>query len=181
MSSIVASAVGSESKMRDTTFLIIGYGNPSRGDDGLGPALAARLECLQVPGVTVEIDYQLSIEHAALAAEHDVVVFADASIDAGAPFHFDPVDETPATACTTHSVTPGQVLGLARTCFSATPRGYLLGIRARALDGFEEGLTPDAQAGLEAALAHLLRFIDEHARVERGVDTSRTETADARR
>ena len=41
--------------------LVIGYGNPGRRDDGLGPALAARLEALALPGVTVESDFQLAI------------------------------------------------------------------------------------------------------------------------
>jgi hydrogenase maturation protease len=150
--------------MRDATVLVIGYGNPARGDDGLGPALAARLEQLRVPGVTVEADYQLSLEHAALAAEHEVVIFADASTRTDGPFWFGPIGATPMTSHTSHFMTPGQVLGLARSCFGATPRGYLLGIRGRALEGFEEGLSPEAHADLEAALAHLQRFICEHSR-----------------
>jgi Ni,Fe-hydrogenase maturation factor len=68
------------------------------------------------------------------------------------------------TSHTSHFMTPGQVLGLARSCFGATPRGFLLGIRGRALEGFEEGLSPEAHADLEAALAHLQRFIREHSR-----------------
>jgi hypothetical protein len=66
--------------------LVIGYGNPGRADDGLGPALATALEALRIPGLTVESDYQLSIEHAAMAAEHDIVVFADADPLADGPF-----------------------------------------------------------------------------------------------
>ncbi len=150
--------------MRDATVLVIGYGNPARGDDGLGPALAARLEQLQLRGVTVEADYQLSLEHAALAAEHEVVVFADASTRTDGPFSFGPVEPTPMTSHTSHFMTPGQVLGLARSCFGATPRGYLLGIRGRALEGFEEGLSTEAHAALEVALEHLHAFIREHSR-----------------
>ncbi len=150
--------------MRDEKLLVIGYGNPGRGDDGLGPALAERLELLRIPGVTVETDYQLSIEHAALAAEHDVVVFADAATDASAPFYFRPISGASGDACTSHAVTPGEVLFLARSCFGATPRGFLLGMRAQALDRFHEGLTSDAQAVLDSALEHLLRFIAEHPR-----------------
>ena len=51
--------------MPGTRILVIGYGNPGRCDDGLGPALVARLESLRIPGLSVEVDYQLSIEHAA--------------------------------------------------------------------------------------------------------------------
>jgi hydrogenase maturation protease len=150
--------------MGDTKFLVIGYGNPARGDDGLGPALTARLEALRIPGVTVETDYQLAIEHAAQAAEHDVVVFADAATDAEEPFYFRPVTGAPVVGATSHSVSPGQVLELARSCFGASPEGYLLGMRAHALDDFVEALSPEAEAALEAGLAHLLRFLAQHGR-----------------
>lgn len=141
--------------------LVIGYGNPSRGDDGAGPELAARLEALDLPTLTVESDYQLTIEHAALAAEHDVVVFADAAVDAREPFYFRPVSAAAAAAFTSHSVTPAEVLLLARTCFDKAPEGYLLGIRAERLDCFDEGLSPATLDGLRAALDFLLRFIAE--------------------
>jgi DNA-binding response OmpR family regulator len=42
--------------------LVIGYGNPGRLDDGLGPALAETLQRLDLPGVTVDADYQLTAE-----------------------------------------------------------------------------------------------------------------------
>jgi hydrogenase maturation protease len=141
--------------------LVIGYGNPSRGDDGLGPAIAARLEALQIPGLSVESDYQLSIEHAALAAEHDIVVFADAARDAEMPFYFRPVAPiaAPAGRLGTHSITPAEVLFLALSCFHAAPQGFLLGIHAPNLGCLEEGLSPAAQQSMEAALEHLQEFI----------------------
>ncbi|MBL9110068.1 MAG: hypothetical protein JNM74_12375, partial [Myxococcales bacterium] len=48
--------------------LVIGIGNPSRGDDALGPAVVARLEELlraELAGGQVEtlVDFQLQIEH----------------------------------------------------------------------------------------------------------------------
>jgi len=139
--------------------LVIGYGNPGRGDDGLGPAIAARLEELRIPSLSVESDYQLSIEHAALAAEHDIVVFADAARDAEELFYFRPVAPAPAGTLGSHSVTPAEVLFLARSCFKASPQGFLLGMQARNLDRFEEGLSPAARQALEAALAYLLKFV----------------------
>jgi hydrogenase maturation protease len=145
--------------------LVIGYGNPGRGDDGLGPALAARLEALDIPLLTVESDYQLTIEHAALAAEHEIVVFADAAEDADSPFYFHPVTPSATSAFTSHSVTPGEVLGLARTCFGASPAGFLLGMRAYDVNRFHEGLSPAAREGLESALQYLLLLIEgDHIR-----------------
>jgi hydrogenase maturation protease len=139
--------------------LVLAWGNPGRCDDGLGPALAARLEQMQLADVDVESDYQLTIEHAALAAEHHVVVFVDAAQDAQSSYYFRPV--TPADACrfTTHGVTPSEILFLAHSCFAATPEGYLLGIRAHVLDEFGERLSPAAREDLDAAVGFLCEWI----------------------
>ena len=142
--------------------LVIGFGNPGRRDDGLGPALAARLEELALPGVTVDSDYQLMIEHAAMVAEHDIVVFADAAADAGEePFYFRPVDPAPGTGISSHSVSPAGVLHLAQSCFNKFPRGYLLGLRGADLSSFAEGLTPTAGASLAAALAFIRPWLQQ--------------------
>lgn len=147
-----------------TRILVIGFGNPARGDDGLGPMLAERLQALSLEGVTVESDYQLTIEDAALVAEHDVVVFADAARDAGdAPFYFRPLEPSHDTGGSTHSVSPGQVLAIAQACFGKTPRAYLLGIRAHKLDDFVERLSFEAKQDLEVAMAALAAFIAEVA------------------
>ncbi len=148
--------------MDGNRILVIGYGNPARADDGLGPALVERLEALGIPGLTVESDYQLSIEHAAMAAEHDIVVFADADGSASEPFYLKPVGEEPPGSFTSHSVAPGGILRIARSCFDASPAGYLLGIRGEVFEPFTEGLSPAAREGLEAALEYLPRFIAEH-------------------
>ena len=134
--------------------LVIGYGNPGRRDDGLGPAFAARLEALRLPGITVENDYQLSIEHAHLAAQHDIVVFADAAadIDGESPFYLRPVQPAPEDHYSSHSVSPQAVLRLAAQCFGVRPSGWLLGIRPMDLESFSDGLTPEAEANLSAAL-----------------------------
>lgn len=141
--------------------LVIGYGNPGRLDDGLGPAFAERIGALALPGVTVDADYQLTVEDAAEVARHEVVWFADASRDAAEPFTLQPLaPETGGVGFSSHSVSPGAVLGLAKALFSATPRAWLLAIRGYAFDAFGEGLSALAAANLSAAVegvAPLLR------------------------
>ena len=138
--------------------LVIGFGNPGRRDDGLGPALADRIEALDLPGVTVERDYQLCIEHAELAASHDVVAFVDAAVDVdgGAPFYLRRVHPAPASSYSSHSLAPSAVLELASECFGKSPRGWVLGIRAADVTSFTEGLTEEAEANLAAAVGGLL-------------------------
>jgi hydrogenase maturation protease len=139
--------------------LVIGYGNPGRSDDGLGPALSQRLEEMAIPGVTVEADYQLSIEHAEMAARHDVVVFADADLACKELFHLRPVVAKHVVEFTSHSVCPEEILYIAQSCFGASPKGYILGMRPAVMEPFSEGLSPIAKQALEAALEYLLEFI----------------------
>lgn len=136
----------------EQTVLILAYGNPGRRDDGLGPALAAALEVLDLPGVTIDVDYQLTVEDAAAVAAHDVVVFVDADCRGTAPFSFTPLAPQPAVSFSSHSVAPQAVLGLAAELFGTVRPGYLLGIRGYEFNEFGEGLSERAQANLAAAL-----------------------------
>lgn len=136
--------------------LVLGYGNPGRCDDGLGPALAERLRDAWIPGVRVESCYQLSVEDAATAADHDVVVFADASLKGDAPFEIRPLEPRTDTAqFTSHSLSPAGVLGLARDLFGTDTAGWALAIRGVRFDDFDEGLSAEARTNLEAAVVFL--------------------------
>jgi hydrogenase maturation protease len=132
--------------------LLLGFGNPGRRDDGLGPALAEAVEKLGLEGVTVESDYQLTVEDAVAVAQHDVVLFADADTAGPGPFFFRPLTATAPAGFSSHSVEPPEVLGLAETLFARKPEAWLLGIRGYEFGHFDEGLTAPARANLAAAL-----------------------------
>ncbi|MCC6235752.1 MAG: hydrogenase maturation protease [Verrucomicrobiales bacterium] len=59
-------------------FLVVGYGNRLRGDDGVGPAVAEAVAALRLPGVQVDVRHQLTPEVAVEVAAVDTVVFVDA-------------------------------------------------------------------------------------------------------
>ena len=139
--------------------LVIGYGNPGRCDDGLGPALAEALEQAPIPGVTVDSDYQLTVEHAAAVAEHDAVVFADAAVSGPEPFAFQEISPRWGESFTTHHVDPQAVLHLARSLFSSAARGHVLAVRGYAFNEFGETLSPQAQRNLAAALEFLRNLL----------------------
>lgn len=137
----------------DADILLIGYGNPGRLDDGLGPAFATAVEALGLPGVAVEADYQLSVEDAAELAGPRVVVFADADATGPEPFSVRRIQPGAVTlSFSSHSVEPGAVLALARQLFGAEPEAWLLGIRGCAFDAFGEQLSEGAKANLDAAV-----------------------------
>ncbi len=146
--------------LRSGTVLVIGYGNPGRMDDGLGPALSARLEACALKGVSVETDYQLVVEHAHEIAQHDHVVFADAAIKGEAPFSFTEItvpDHQP--PFNSHSLSPEAGMFFARTMFGATTKGYMLGIRGYEFDGFDERLSERAKENLEAAFSFIVKLL----------------------
>ncbi len=143
----------------DATVLVIGYGNPGRLDDGLGPAVAGAVGELALPGVTVDADYQLTVEDAAAVAAHDVVVFADAAAEGAEPFFFRAIEPEAAGGFTTHSVEPAAVLAMAHDLFGARTRGYVLGVRGYAFNEFGEQLSGRARANLTAAVRFLGRVL----------------------
>jgi len=134
------------------TVLLIGYGNPGRLDDGLGPALAEAVEAMALDGVTVDADYQLTVEHAEAVARHDVVIFVDAATEGPEPLAFTEIEPEGDVGFTTHSLQPQAVLALAHQLFAAHARGYLLAVRGYAFNEFGQSLSDTARANLDAAI-----------------------------
>jgi len=131
--------------------LVLGYGNPGRQDDGLGPAAAAEIEKLDWPGVTACDNYQLVIEDALEIAAHDVVWFVDAARNGAEPYEVRRLSPEPGIAFTSHLVKPEALLAIARLCLGRSPEAYLVGIRGYDFE-FLEGLTDRARDNLAQAV-----------------------------
>jgi hydrogenase maturation protease len=122
------------------TRLVIGIGNPLRGDDGVGPLLAE-----QAGGRSV---HQLTPELAAELAELEAVLFIDAWLaPAGGPPQLVEVIPAGAGAPDTHRLEPAQLLAISQALYGRAPAACLLQVPAHA---FEHGNTLSAQ--LQAAL-----------------------------
>ncbi len=135
--------------------LVFGIGNPGRRDDGLGPALAEALEARQLAGVTIDADYQLTIEDSVSVAEHDLVVFADADAVGPEPYSLKPIGPAAGgVGFSTHGAEPGGVIALAQQVFDKKTEAYLFGIRGYEFELSVE-MTEKAKANLEKALAFL--------------------------
>ena len=141
--------------------LVVGFGNPARGDDGIGPEVIQELEKLKFDRLSVDSDYQLTVEHAADAADHDVVIFVDASVDTEAPFTYKRIEPKMAESFSSHSVSPEHVLGLADELFQAKPEGFMLAIRGYSFEMFDEALTEAAAINMKKAFSFLVSVIDD--------------------
>ncbi len=144
--------------------LLIGFGNPGRKDDGLGPMLARILERDGIAGLDVDSDYQLTVEDAEAVARYDEVVFADASVNGHEPFEFKPIVAGGSPGFSSHSVEPEAVLMLAKTLFGREPKAYVLGIRGYEFNEFGEGLSAGAEANLSEAVAFVRKWAGEWGR-----------------
>lgn len=130
--------------------LIIGIGNPSRGDDALGPLLIERLEALQLPDVELLTDFQLQVEYALDLRGRREVVFVDASLEAPAPFTFLPAVAAEDASYSSHELSPGAVLHAYQKLFGEPPPAFVLAIRGLVFE-LGEDLTDAARVHLEAA------------------------------
>lgn len=134
--------------------IVFGFGNPGRRDDGLGPALADRLEKEPLPGVVPDSDYQLNVEDGYTISEHDAVVFVDASVSCAEPFEFCAIEPSAEITFTTHAISPESVLALCHDLYNPRVKGYVLAIRGYDFELVEE-LTTRAKANLDAAYGFL--------------------------
>ena len=141
--------------------LVLGFGNPGRLDDGLGPAFVKRVEALHLDGVSVDCNYQLAPEDAATLSGFAYVLFVDADVSCEPPFRISQVEPELHEGFTSHSVSPGRVLGLAQQLFSVATKAFLLGIRGYDFNEFGERLSDDARANLDSALEYVAPYLRE--------------------
>ena len=110
--------------------LVLGYGNRSRTDDGVGWFVLERLQELGLPNVELHTSHQLDVDHAELISGFDDVIFVDAAIPQSPQL----ITRTVVQPCfrshaVAHYLTPGDLLELAQTLFGRAPRGILFSIR----------------------------------------------------
>ena len=137
--------------------LVVGYGNHSRNDDGVGWFVVERLEELRLPDVDLLAAHQLDIDHAEVISRFDTVVFVDAAIpQSPVPLARAVVKPGFRSHAVAHYVTPGDVLELAMTLFGRAPRAFLFSIRGH---DFNFGTTLSAPT--ESAATEAVRQISE--------------------
>jgi hydrogenase maturation protease len=148
--------------------LIFGWGNPSRGDDALGPLLLDRIEALlpvhpEWGAVDLLTDFQLQVEHALDLDGRSRVLFVDASARSDeAPFRVSLLEPARDSSFTTHALSPQGVMHVYGDIRGRIPPPcHLLAIAG---EGFELGtpLSAAAAAHLDAAVAWVTEWLAAH-------------------
>lgn len=151
-------------------WLVFGVGNPSRGDDALGPLLVERLAAWRdgaaAPPVelTLLADFQWQIEHALDLRGVDLAIFVDAGASVAAPFQLDVISPKFDATHSTHALSPACVLAVAERIGDAPPPAFTLAISGK---DFELGapLSEIGRTSLNSAF-DWLRAAIERGRVE---------------
>jgi hydrogenase maturation protease len=140
--------------------LVVAIGNASRGDDALGPVLAARLRdegWFDDSGQGAELleAYQLQVEDALSLLQRRAVLFIDAAragVERGVTLR--PIEPAAAPTAFTHALAPQALLALVpRVSTSPPPPAWLLAVQGEA---FELGAPLSAAAGARLAKAMTL-------------------------
>ena len=143
--------------------LIIGYGNPLRGDDGIGQAAAQALaNDAAVNSADVIGCHQLTPELAEYIAAVELVVFVDAAVDI--PPGIVVVREINGTSAISsglvHTADPAALLDLARKLYGRSPEAVLVTVGVSSL-ALSEVLSEAAAAALPEAVATVRRLVSE--------------------
>ncbi len=154
--------------------LVFAWGNPSRGDDSLGPRFIERLAALSAAHpewLRFEAlgDFQLQIEHALDLAGRQRILFVDASITCDAPFAVKTITPARDASFTTHALSPQALLQVYRDFTDLDPPPtQLLAIRG---DRFELGetLSAAARSHLDAALDWAASWLDPERYASAGI------------
>lgn len=146
------------------TFLIVGYGNLLRGDDGVGPQVAMAVSAWQVPSVKALSVPQLLPELAVEMAAADYVIFVDACGKSEAstlclePIVTTPSDNPPAL---NHVCNPATLAALTHWLYGTYPQTWLLQIPTEHYD-LGQALSETAKQGMDSALRTIEQFLNTY-------------------
>ena len=144
--------------------LIVGYGNPLRGDDGLGPAAAALLDDdPRLAGARVLQLHQLTPELAADFAEAKLVILIDVNVrDEAGAVSVHRLDRTPGSGSgSSHHSSPADLAALAHELWGASPAVFIVSGGAASLE-VGEGLSAPVQESLPAVVEAVIAIVAEH-------------------
>jgi len=131
--------------------LVIGYGNPYRGDDGFGPLAARAIEARGLDSVEVIAARQLTPEMAIPLSCAGYAIFLDAAIgDRPGALCVTPVEPC-GSSVSSHHFEPGTLLALAKSVFGHAPPAMLITTAAATLEQDAEISIAVCEAAARAA------------------------------
>jgi hydrogenase maturation protease len=137
-----------------TKLLVIGYGNELRGDDGVGPRVAATVAGWDFEGVQAIICPLLTPELADPISKTRLAVFVDAAVDCLDEVQLSKLEPNQSSQVMAHAANPETMLALARDVFGHVPQAWQLKIPALKLE-FGQQFSSRTLRALDEALEKL--------------------------
>jgi hydrogenase maturation protease len=146
--------------------LVVGIGNPLRGDDGVGLLLLERLRRHFGAGLACEELFQADLLVAERLSRRPRLLVIDAAVLPDRPFELVRLEAAPSVVTpagfVSHVVGWSQILAAARDLFGADPVGRLCAVGGSVFE-FGEGLSPACEANAELAFAALVGLCEDPA------------------
>jgi len=139
--------------------LVIGYGNPSRRDDGVGHYVVERLERLVGDKVATLALHQLGPELAETIKDYDLVIFVDAHAGEYAEeLKMAPVEAAYRPSAFTHFMNPGSLLALVKGLYREEPQAFVVSIRGYDFD-FGTELSEETRKYADDAIDRIMEMV----------------------
>ena len=143
-------------------FWIIGYGNPQRRDDGIGPYIVNRLQPFfkHRKDVHLLVLHQLEPDIIDTLKTADTLVFVDATVEAlPEGRHWVEVQpELNTMPCLIHESAPAFILGLLQCLYHRHPKAWMVSVEGADF-GFGNGLSSDARKRAEQVIGEIAEFV----------------------
>ncbi len=142
-------------------FLVIGYGNTLRSDDGAGQRVAEKIGQWELPGVLALAVHQLTPELAENIAQADAVIFVDAvatNSENPVSVKIQPLQAEAENTSLGHSYNPRELLFVTQVLYGQLTPAYYVLIPAVNFDWGEE-FSSLTQRGIDMALNQIKPII----------------------
>lgn len=144
--------------------LVIGYGNPLRGDDGLGWHVAQALTETRPENIAVIARHQLTPELAETLARAARVVFVDTSVELPpGVLNVQGLEPMASGESFAHRLEPAHLLALTLALYGRAPCATLITVGAVSLEPSEH-LSPDVAAAIPKVVQETRRVLDPRTR-----------------
>jgi hydrogenase maturation protease len=142
---------------------IVGYGNPQRRDDGLGPYVISLVEerLEGRPGIRTLGAHQLVPELCEDLKDAGQILLIDAALEENSRgWRWRNVEpELSGWPSLSHGVSPGVLLGLLQSFYEKSPPTWLISIQGKDFD-FGEELSPEAEERARKVAEEIMMFVN---------------------
>lgn len=142
------------------SLLILGIGNPLRGDDGIGAHICAQLEQLNIPRVSVQTTHQLHTEWIYTFRQYDVVLLVDASL-LDQEVVIRPISTTPVSSVNlSHHVAASQIAALTSLIVGSATLFFECAVPGDAF-GLSDRLSEKGRMHADLAVTSILDWLED--------------------